>query len=142
MISMAERRPGRHSSKPARSVPPPDRPLRVAWSRDLGGAPIDNDQVAVLDAFRPTIEGLGWEVVDDPLDGNIVCTIDGRGDNENCDTCDTYNIYVWEDGSPERHCAEFNYDTVAGEIYSAHTPCECGDNLDLCDTWSLDCIPD
>ena len=35
---------------------PPDRPLRVAWSRDIGGAAIDPAQVAVLDAFRPTIE--------------------------------------------------------------------------------------
>ena len=47
---------------------PPDRPLRVAWSRDIGGAAIDPGQVAVLDAFRPTIEGLGWEVVDDEPD--------------------------------------------------------------------------
>ena len=44
---------------------PPDRPLRVAWSRDIGGAAIEADQVAVLDAFRPTIEEVGWEVVDD-----------------------------------------------------------------------------
>ena len=52
---------------PAR-LDPPARPLRVAWSRDIGGAAIDLDQVAVLDAFRPTIEGLGWEVDDDEPD--------------------------------------------------------------------------
>ncbi len=47
---------------------PPDRPLRVAWSRDIGGAAMDLGQVAVLDGFRPTFEGLGWEVVDDEPD--------------------------------------------------------------------------
>jgi amidase len=47
---------------------PPDRPLRVAWSRDIGGVAIDPAQVAVLDAYRPTIEVLGWEVVDDEPD--------------------------------------------------------------------------
>ena len=46
----------------------PDRPLRVAWSRDIGGVAMDPAQVAVLDAYRPTIEALGWDVVDDEPD--------------------------------------------------------------------------
>jgi amidase len=38
--------------------------VRVAWSRDLGGLPIDRRVTAVLDAQRGTFEALGCEVVD------------------------------------------------------------------------------
>jgi amidase len=38
--------------------------VRVAWSRDLGGLPVDRRVTAVLDARRATFEGLGCEVVD------------------------------------------------------------------------------
>ena len=87
-------------------------------------------------------EAKGWVVVGGPDDGNIVCTIDGRSTGNNCDLCGTYNIYVWEDGSEERHCPG-SYSTVAGNAYSAHTPCVCGDNLDFCFSWDMeDCIPD
>jgi hypothetical protein len=86
-------------------------------------------------------EARGWRVVAGPQNGNLVCTIDGRGSGSNCDTCGTYNIYVWSDGSPERHCPG-PYTTEAGGIYSAHTPCQCGDNLDLCANWAADCVPD
>jgi amidase len=37
--------------------------VRVAWSRDLGGLPIDARVTAVLDAQRATFEALGCEVV-------------------------------------------------------------------------------
>jgi amidase len=47
---------------------PPGRPLRVAWSRDVGGAPIEPGQIAVLEGVRHTIEDLGWAVVDDEPD--------------------------------------------------------------------------
>jgi hypothetical protein len=74
--------------------------------------------------------------------GNIVCTIDGRSPANNCDTCDTYAMVVWVNGSPERYCPGA-YSTVAGAVYSAHTPCECGDNLDFCTNWDMQgCVPD
>jgi amidase len=38
--------------------------VRVAWSRDLGGLPIDRRVTAVLDGQRATFAGLGCEVVD------------------------------------------------------------------------------
>ncbi len=106
----------------------------------------ETDEVDCMDSCAELAAQLceerGWVVVDDPADGNLVCTSDGRGDWRHCSTCETYNIYAWEDGSSERHCPG-RYSTVAGGIYSAHTPCECGDNLDLCDTWDVsDCIPD
>jgi len=85
----------------------------------------------------------GWIVVGQPMNGNIVCTFDGRSTGHNCDTCSTYNIVVWQDGSPERHCTNYSYSTSAGNVYSAHTPCQCGDNLDFCNTWNMqNCIPD
>ena len=87
-------------------------------------------------------EARGWTVVGFAEGGNIVCTIDGRDTGANCDTCDTYNIYVWEAGSEERHCPGF-YSTLPGVAYSAHTPCTCGDNLDFCFDWDMErCIPD
>lgn len=46
----------------------PPAALRVAWSRDLGGVPIEAEQVAVLDRLRPSVESLGWRVTDDEPD--------------------------------------------------------------------------
>ena len=42
---------------------PPDRPLRVAWSRDLG-VPVEASQLDVLERVRPTMDELGWDVVE------------------------------------------------------------------------------
>ena len=42
---------------------PPDRPLRVAWSRDLGVA-VEASQLDVLDGVKHTLADLGWDVVD------------------------------------------------------------------------------
>ena len=47
---------------------PPERPLRVAWSRDLGGLPVEAGQVAVLDRLRAVVESLGWKLTDDEPD--------------------------------------------------------------------------
>jgi amidase len=38
--------------------------VRIAWSRDLGGLPVDRRVTAVLDAQRPTFEALGCHVED------------------------------------------------------------------------------
>ena len=38
--------------------------MRVAWSRDLGGLPIDPRVTAVIEAQRATFEGLGCIVED------------------------------------------------------------------------------
>lgn len=48
---------------PALLTPPP-RPLRVAWSRDLGGLPVEAAQLDVLAGTRRLIEDLGWAVVE------------------------------------------------------------------------------
>ncbi len=44
---------------------PPERPLRVAWSRDLGGLPIEAEQLEVLAGMRAVVEELGWVVEED-----------------------------------------------------------------------------
>lgn len=46
------------------TLEPPDRPLRVAWSRDLGGLPIEAEQLEVLAGMRTVAEDLGWVVED------------------------------------------------------------------------------
>ncbi len=48
---------------PAR-IDPADRPVRVAWSDDLGGLPVERDVTAALHSLRARIERLGWTVVD------------------------------------------------------------------------------
>jgi amidase len=44
-------------------IDPPDRPLRVAWSADLG-LPVEPGQLAVLAGARAAMEDLGWTTVD------------------------------------------------------------------------------
>ena len=48
---------------PAVLAPVP-RPVRAAWSDDLGGLPVEPSQRAVLAGTRETLDALGWEVVD------------------------------------------------------------------------------
>ncbi len=50
------------------TIEPVEGPLRVAWSNDLGGLPVEDDVRVVLDSFRADVEGLGWDVVDDEPD--------------------------------------------------------------------------
>ncbi len=47
---------------------PPTQPLRVAWSRDLGGLPMEAEIVTAMDGLRATLENLDWMVVDDEPD--------------------------------------------------------------------------
>ena len=48
-------------------VTPPDGPLRVAWSADLG-VPVEASQRGVLAGARQAMVDLGWDVVDDEPD--------------------------------------------------------------------------
>ncbi len=41
---------------------PPKRPLRVAFSSDLGGLPVEADVRSVLQSLRSDVEGMDWEV--------------------------------------------------------------------------------
>ncbi|MBE2316208.1 amidase [Solirubrobacter sp. CPCC 204708] len=42
--------------------------LRIAWSRDLGGLPVDAEVTAVLEHARAALEALGCTVIDDEPD--------------------------------------------------------------------------
>lgn len=44
------------------------RPMRVAWSDNLGGLPVEPDVAEVLHRFRDDISVLGWDVVEDEPD--------------------------------------------------------------------------
>ena len=104
---------------------------------DCSSPPQSCSQVAIAHCLAK-----GWHHVGAGT-GNIVCTKNGQSTGHNCDQCDKYHIYVWVNGSKELHCPDHNYSTVAGNFYSAHTPCSCGDNLDLCGSWNMQgCTPD
>lgn len=93
---------------------------------------------------REFCESKGWVVVNDPNPsiGNIVCTYDGAGPENNCRTCTEYNMVVWEAGSPEPECMG-TYSTTVGSVYGGHIPCTCADNLYWCQSWDTQgCIPD
>ncbi len=46
----------------------PDRPLRVAWSANLGGLPVEPEITDVLEQFRGRVENLGWQITEDEPD--------------------------------------------------------------------------
>ncbi len=48
----------------ALAATPLDRPLRVAWSHDLGGLPVEDDVRSVLAAVPAWVADLGWELVE------------------------------------------------------------------------------
>jgi len=84
----------------------------------------------------------GWVVTGFAEGGHIICTAIGTDDTSDCNDCTTYNILAWTDPMTDRFCAQ-SYATDPGTAYSGHSPCECGANLDVCDTWDLQgCTPD
>lgn len=52
----------------ATEIQAPSKALRVAWSPDLGGLPVEADVAAVLDEFMKVAESLGWHVEEDEPD--------------------------------------------------------------------------
>lgn len=46
----------------------PTKPLRVAWSANLGGLPVEDEVAATLNGFRDRVESLGWEITEDEPD--------------------------------------------------------------------------
>ncbi len=45
-------------------IDPVDKPLRIAWSADIGGLPVESDVRVAMENFRGDVEGLGWEIED------------------------------------------------------------------------------
>ena len=76
--------------------------------------------------------GSEWDVARE-TSGSIVCTKNGIGWKNNCDSCDTWRLLVFESGSDEHGTGSKS--TLAGSYYGGHSPCEHGDNLPLCGYW-------
>lgn len=49
-------------------IDPPKGRLRVAWSKDLGGLPVEREITEVLERFRGDVELIGWDVTEDEPD--------------------------------------------------------------------------
>ncbi len=47
------------------AIGPEPKPLRVAWSKDLGGLPFDGEVTAALAGLPALMEGMGWTVTED-----------------------------------------------------------------------------
>ncbi len=50
--------------KQPRTVDPPKGRLRVAWSKDLGGLPVESDVARVLDRFKDDVGLVGWDLTE------------------------------------------------------------------------------
>lgn len=86
------------------------------------------------------LEG-GWNVsLTQP--GGLICTAPGVDYNDNCATCEDYNLLVWTDGTGDPLCPR-EYNTIAGMVFGGHEPCACTNDLLTCGVWELEgCIPD
>lgn len=51
-----------------RTIDPPRGRLRVAWSRDLGGLPVEAEVAAVLERFKDDVGLVGWDITEDEPD--------------------------------------------------------------------------
>ena len=76
--------------------------------------------------------GSEWDVAHE-TSGSIVCTKNGIGWGNNCDSCDTWRLLVFKKGSDEHGTGSKS--THTGSYYGGHSPCGTGDNLPLCGNW-------
>ena len=77
--------------------------------------------------------GSEWDVAYE-TSGSIVCTKNGIGWGNNCDSCDTWRLLVFESGSDEHGTGSKS--TLAGSYYGGHSPCGgSGNNLPWCGNW-------
>ena len=72
----------------------------------------------------------------------MICTKGSRKWDNNCDTCSTWRLIVWEDGGSEYDKGSiFDYQasTVAGKYYGGHDPCGAknSDTFPICGDWML-----
>ena len=74
--------------------------------------------------------GSGWSIKKE-LATSLICTKGHVSEDENCNTCETWRMIVWEDGGKDHTCSE-TVSTKAGKIYGGHPPCTCGDNHLTC----------
>mmetsp|Transcript_87338 Transcript_87338/g.154836 ORF Transcript_87338/g.154836 Transcript_87338/m.154836 type:complete len:707 (-) Transcript_87338:94-2214(-) len=72
--------------------------------------------------------------------GAIICTIPPHDWSDACLSagadCDTWRLYVFEEGGSDRSHGDELYETRAGRFYCGHDPCMAGWNLALGGTWN------
>jgi amidase len=94
-----------------------DAPVRLAWSRTLGGLPVAKEILEVMDQTRTRLEGLGFDVVDIDIDlseGDLAWPIIEKVD-----------LFMWGGQAaferPELYGAEFLRNIEEGRAFPAAT---------------------
>ena len=82
--------------------------------------------------------GSDWKVVKEGS-GSLVCSKGNTGVGANCNSCDTWRVVVWKDGSPDPHYDSKTYSTFAGYYYGGHDPCSTEDTLGQGYLWNEPC---
>jgi len=77
--------------------------------------------------------GGSWSVVW-TSDRSLICATVSAGNN--CNTCDSWRLMVWENGGTDMSPNGQAYATEAGHYYGGHNPCVSGWNLPHCDSWA------
>jgi len=81
-------------------------------------------------------DAMGW-IVGWINDAALICTAPGTSHDDDCNSCDTWRLLVWEDGGRDRIHGGEKYYTKAGRAYGGHSPCKQGWSLQACPgTWT------
>ena len=82
------------------------------------------------------------------LDRALVCTKGSTRWSQNCNSCETWRLVVWEDGGWDENKGWsrtykgkttgpfYSMSTVAGKYYGGANPCRRGDYFPLCGEWT------
>jgi len=90
------------------------------------------DKAGAIDAC----DSMGW-TVGWIHDVSLICTAPGTSHDDDCNSCDTWRLLVWEDGGRDRIHGGEKYYTKAGRAYGGHSPCKQGWSLQSCPgTWT------
>merc|ERR1711997_667653 len=101
----------------------------------LAEAPSPSPPQVTEQGARDYCASLGGEwSVEWESDRSVICTT--RSSGNNCDSCDTWRLLVWENGGTDMSPNGQTYETVAGKYYAGHHPCQGGWNLPLCGDWA------
>ena len=65
-------------------------------------------------------------------DKSLICTAPGISYDNDCNSCETWRLLVWEDGGRDRLHGGEKYNTKAGRSYGGHNPCKEGWSLVQC----------
>ena len=55
--------------------------------------------------------------------GSLICTKGSTSSGSNCNSCGTWRVLVWKNGSGDPYAPEKTFNTHAGYYYGGHNPC-------------------